>query len=283
MQKWLFPAYQGECYNAINLMRQAILVIKQLLIGVVFCILPSEVWASDQRREQEYAASFEKNNPVGQIIWLNAEQQRFLGLFTQAEKTDNTNAVIVLHDSGEQPDQLPLIHGLRVVLSQHNWSTLAIQCPLHEIGADTEDYYDLFDEARDRIQAAVTYLRDNGAKNIALIGYGSGAEMAAYTLSLDPNALLALVVISLPLPASNLQQAQIGTFIPKIALPFLDLYAEFDLPDVVNTARQRRMLAKDNPVYRQIMINGETHAYQQDPAIVIKRVYSWLDLMLNQK
>lgn len=257
-------------------------MIKRLLIGAVFCVLPFEVWASDQRREQEYAASLEKNNPVGRIVWLQAEQQRFLGLFAQAEKTDNTNAVIVLHDSGEQPDQLPLIHGLRVVLSQHNWSTLSIQCPLHEIGADTADYYDLFDKARDRIQAAVHYLRDNGAKNIALIGYGTGAEMAAYTLSLEPNALLALVAISLPLPASSLQQAQIAAFIPKIALPILDLYAEFDLPHVVDTAHQRRMLAKDNPVYRQIMINGENHAYQQDPAIVIKRVYSWLDLMLNQ-
>lgn len=257
-------------------------MIKQLLFWAVFFILPSGIWASDQKRELEYAASIEKNNTVGQIIRLQADKQEFLGLFTQAERTDNSNTVIILHDRGEQPDQLPLIHGLRSVLSQHNWSTLAIQLPLREIGAEAADYYDLFDEARHRIQSAVRYMRENGAKNIALIGYGTGAEMAAYTLSLEPDGLLALVAISLPLPASSLQQAQIAAFIPKIALPFLDLFAEFDLPDVVDTARQRRMLAKDNPVYRQVVINGETHAYQQDPTIVIKRVYSWLDLMLNQ-
>lgn len=257
-------------------------MIERLLIWAVLLILPTAILAGDQQREQDYAASLEKNNPVGQVIWLNAAQQRFLGLFTQAERTDNTNAVIVLHDRGEHPDQLPLIHGLRTVLSRHNWTTLAIQLPLREIGAGAADYYDLFDEARDRIQAAVNYLRDNGAKNIALIGYGTGAEMAAYSLSLDPDALLALVAISLPLPTSNIPPAQMATFIPKIALPFLDLYAEFDLPDVVDTALQRRMLGKDNPVYRQVKMYGQNHAYQQDPALVIKRVYSWLDLMLNQ-
>ena len=257
-------------------------MIERFLIWAVFLILPSEIWAGDQQRELQYAASLEKNNPVGQIVWLNSEQEPFLGLFTQAERTDNTNAVIVLHDRGEYPDQLPLIHGLRTVISQHNWSTLAIQLPLREIGAGADDYYDLFDEARGRIQASVIYLRDNGAKNIALIGYGTGAEMAAYTLSLEPDALLALVAISLPLPSSSVPPAQIATFIPNIALPFLDLYAEFDLPDVVDTARQRRMLGKDNPVYRQVKMYGQNHAYQQDPALVIKRVYSWLDLMLNQ-
>lgn len=263
-------------------MWRLIFVIERLLIGAVFFILPTALWASDQQREQEYAASIERYNPVGHIVWLNPEQQRFLGLFTQAERTDHKNAAIILHDFGENPDQLPLIHGLRRVLPQHNWSTLAIQLPLREIDAVAADYYDLFDEARDRIRAAVSYLRDNDAKNIALIGYGTGAEMAAYTLSLDPDALFALVAISLPLPSSRLPPAQMAAFIPKIALPFLDLYAEFDLPDVVDTARQRRMLAKDNPVYRQMKINGETHAYQQDPSMVIKGVYSWLDLMLNQ-
>ena len=105
--------------------------------------------------------------------------------------------------------------------------------------------------------------------------------MAVYTLHLDPEAVYALVAISLPLPNSNLSQVQVGDFIKDIALPFLDLYAEFDLPDVTESARRRRMLAKDNPVYRQIKINGENHAYRNDPDRVIKRVYSWLDLDLG--
>ncbi|QPK65540.1 DUF3530 family protein [Methylomonas sp. LL1] len=237
--------------------------------------------AGDQPRELDYAANLQRNLGMGQIVWLNAGDQKFLGLLTEAEKSDNSNAAIVLHDQGEQPDQQFLIHGLRTVLPQHNWTTLAVQLPLREIGAGAADYYPLFDEARERIRASVEFLRGKGAKNIAVIGYGMGAAMAAYSISLDPDALLALAAISLPLPDSDLPQAQIGQFIPKIALPFLDLYAEFDLPEVVDTARQRRMLAKDNPVYRQIRINGENHAYQHDPGMVIKRVYSWLALTLS--
>ncbi|MBS4049844.1 MAG: DUF3530 domain-containing protein, partial [Methylomonas sp.] len=105
--------------------------------------------------------------------------------------------------------------------------------------------------------------------------------MAAYTLSQDPKGLDALATISLPLPDSALPQAQIGGFIKNIALPFLDVYAEFDLPEVADTARQRRMLGKDNPVYRQIRINGENHAYRHDPMMLIKRIYSWLALSLG--
>lgn len=250
-------------------------------VCVALVVLAFAAQAGDQQRELDYAYNLQNFNTVGRVEWLKAGEQRFLGLFTQAEKTDNSLAVIVLHDMGDHPDQLPLIHGLRAMLPQHNWASLAIQLPLREIGAEADDYYALFDEARARIQAAVAFLRDNGAQNIALVGYGMGGAMAAYSISLDPDALFALVTISLPMPNSTMPQAQTGDFIKTIALPFLDIYAEFDLPNVSDTARRRRMLAKDNPVYRQIKINGENHAYQHDPTMLIKRVYSWLALSLG--
>ncbi len=237
--------------------------------------------ASDQQRESSYAQDLSATIVADRIVWLTAGEQRFLGLMTEAEKADNRNAVLILHDMGEHPDQQPLIHGLRTVLPEHDWTTLAIQLPLREMGAGAEDYFGLFDDAKSRIQAAVEFLRANGAHNIAVVGVGMGAAMAAYSIRIEPNGLFALVAISLPLPDSSLPQAKVGDFIKHIALPMLDLYAEFDLPDVVDTARQRRMLAKDNPVYRQIKINGEDHAYRYNPNLVIKRVYSWLDLNLR--
>lgn len=240
------------------------------------------VAASDQQREQGYARDLEQTMAIGQAVWLNdVGGHRFFALWTEADKDDNTNAVVVLHDFGQHPDQDPLVHGLRTTLPRHHWSTLAIQLPLREMGAGAAEYYGLFEEARGRIEAAVEFLRGKKAQNIALIGIGTGAEMAAYTLSLDPNALFALVTISLPLPKSQLPQAQIGDFIKAIALPFFDIYAEFDLADVTDSARQRRMLGKDNPVYRQLKINGEDHAYRQNPERVIKRVYSWLTVNLD--
>lgn len=251
-----------------------------LLIGLLFCFI--QVQAGDLLREMDFAGNIQRSHPIGQIIWLEAGQQRFLGLFTESEKTDNAAAVVILHDHGAHPDQLPLIHALRIVLPNHNWTTLSIQLPLREIGAGAADYDALFDDANARIQAAIAYLRQHGGKYIALIGYGTGAEMALYSLSQDANDLLALIAISLPLPDSGQRYARISDFIPKITLPFLDLFAEFDLPDVVDTARRRRMLAKDNPVYRQLEIYGDNHAYQHDHGMVIKRIYSWLDLTLSQ-
>ena len=250
-----------------------------ILCGLL--LLPHGVAASDRLRELDYASHLQGAISIGRAIWLMSDGQGFLGLLTEAEKADNSNAAIVLHDFGQHPDQQPLIHGMRTVLPLHNWTTLAIQLPLREIGAAAYDYYGLFDEARGRIRAAVAFLRNNGAQNIALIGIGTGAEMAAYTLSLDPDALFALVAISLPLPNSTLPQAQVGDFIKAIALPFFDIYAEFDLPDVIDSARQRRMLGKDNPVYRQLKINGDNHGYEHDPDRLVKRVYSWLALNLN--
>ena len=244
-------------------------------------LLTSAAKASDQQRELDYASQIQNAVLTGKVVWLTSSGQRFLALMTESEKADDTNAVIVLHDLGENPDQRPLVRGLRTVLPKHHWMTLAIQLPLREAGAKAEDYYGLFDEAHGRIRTAIAFLRDRGAENIALVGIGMGAEMAVYTLHLDPEAVYALVAISLPLPNSNLSQVQVGDFIKDIALPFLDLYAEFDLPDVTESARRRRMLAKDNPVYRQIKINGENHAYRNDPDRVIKRVYSWLDLDLG--
>ncbi len=246
-----------------------------------FWLISSAVYASDLQRELDYAASIESSSPVGRVVWLEANQKKFLGLFTDSEKTRNQQAAIILHDQGKHPDNQAVVHGLRTEMPMHNWATLSIQLPLREVGAVANEYYGLFDEAHSRILAAVKYLQDQGARQIALIGYGTGAAMAAYSLSLKSEDLLGLAAISLPMADSPLPQAQTGEFIRKIALPVLDIYAEFDLPEVVDTARQRRMLAKDNPGYRQKLLSGEDHHFQQDPALLVKQVYSWLTFILT--
>lgn len=237
--------------------------------------------AGDRQRESDFARMIEQTVSQGELVRLKAGDTEFVALFTEAEKADNAHSAIVLHDSGENPDQRPLIHGLRTTLPQHGWSTLSIQMPLREIGAKRDDYYPLFDEADSRIRAAVDYLRAKGAKDIALVGYGTGAAMAAYALSSNPDGLFALAAISLPLTESSLPQAQTGDFIKNIALPILDIYAEFDLPEVADTARKRRLSGKDNPVFRQVKVNGENHSFQHDPGMLIKRIYSWLTLNLS--
>lgn len=252
-------------------------------IFAVVALLALTANAGDKTREQDYAASLQRNPMMGKTVWLQAEGQTFFSLYTETEKTDNANAAIIVHDVGEHPDQKPLVHALRTVLPQHNWATLAVQMPLRELGASEADYYPLFAEAQGRIRAAVDYLQKNGAKNIAIVGYGLGALMAAYAVSEKPDNIRALATVSLAVPETAAPQAQTQAFIKNIALPFLDIYAEFDLPAVADTARQRRMAGKDNPVFRQVRMDGENHAYQQDHERLVKRVHSWLSSTFQQE
>lgn len=218
-----------------------------------------------------------------QLIWLKSGQSNFVGLFVAAEKTDNRQAAIILHDAGEHPDQQPLIHQLRSSLPLHNWTTLSLQMPIREAGAPIDDYFALFDEASGRIDAGIAYLLERGAKQIAVVGYGMGAAMASYSFQVKPTRIIGLALISLPLLESSLPQAKTGDFLQALNLPILDLYGEFDLPEVAVSAGQRRMIAKTNPVYRQLRIEGENHAYLNDPGLVVKRVYSWLALTASER
>ena len=57
--------------------------------------------ASDQQREADYASTLEQTLTEGQLVWLKAGDKSFVGLFTEAEKADNTHSAIVLHDAGD--------------------------------------------------------------------------------------------------------------------------------------------------------------------------------------
>lgn len=249
------------------------------------CLLASlgTGWAGDQVREHDIAVQLETSSRVGRAVKISVGSQAFLGFYTDAEKTDNRNVALILHDTDEHPDQEFVVHQLRSLLPQHNWASLSIQLPMREHGANQADYYPLFDEAKSRIEAAGEYLRQNQAETIVIIGYGLGGLMGLYTVNSQPEGWSALVTISLAIPESNLSQLQIGEFLKNIALPLLDVYAESDLPSVVDSARQRRLMAKQNPVYRQIRLDNEDHSFKNDPELLVKRVYSWLNLIHKQQ
>ncbi|WNB74942.1 DUF3530 family protein [Methylomonas koyamae] len=249
----------------------------------IFCLAAALPAAGDPRREQDYAEQIQRQLAAGRAVWLQAESRTFLGLYSDAEKTDNRDAVIVLHDMGGHPDQGPVVRGLRSSLPQHGWAVLAIQMPVRETGAGLDEYFALFDEAAARIDAAVAYLQQGGAKRIAVVGYGVGAAMALYRLSGKPDGVMAFAAISLPVADYPLPQGQSLEQIKRIGLPFLDVYAEFDLPAVLGSAWQRRMAGKDNPVYRQIRVDGEGHAYLQEHNLLLKRIYAWLAVTANEK
>ncbi len=251
-------------------------VIVWLLCSTQF--LDNLCWAGDEKREADFAESLNKTLAVGKVVWLEAKGKKFLSLYTEIEKINGNGMVIILHDIDGHPNQRQLIYGLRVSLPEHNWSTLALQMPLREAGVAKDEYYALFPEAAARIQAGISYAKNSGAQNIAVVGYGLGGLMGIYALSEQRAGIMSLVTISLPVPKTENKAGQTLDFIKKIDVPMLDIYGALDVSDVTGSARDRRLAAKENTAYRQIKINDEGHAYLHDEGLVVKRVYSWLTM-----
>lgn len=247
-----------------------------LMIFAVCLFMSIDGLASDGKREADFADEISKTLIIGKSVWLEAASRKFLAIYTETEKLAAQGAVIIVHDSGGHPDQQPLIHQFRTVLPEHGWTTLALQMPLREIGADKDEYYPLFPDARARIDAGIQYLKQNGAQTIVLAGYGLGGLMAVSALNQPMPDIKALVTISLPVPDTDSKTAQTLELIKKIKTPMLDIYGAPDVPDVVESARDRRVAAKENSGYRQVKIDDEGPLYLHDEGLLVKRVYSWL-------
>ena len=232
--------------------------------------------AGDDKREADFADGINKTLTMGKAVWLEAEGKKFLGLYTETEKIAGNGVVIILHDMDGHPNQQQLVYSLRVFLPEHKWTTLSLQMPLREAGVGKEEYYALFPEAAARIRAGINYAKSNGAETVVVAGYGLGGLMGVYALSEQGADIQALVTISLPVPITENKMAQTLEFIKKIRMPMLDIYGALDVSDVTESARDRRLAAKENEAYRQIKINDEGHAYLHDEGLLVKRIYSWL-------
>jgi predicted alpha/beta hydrolase family esterase len=251
-----------------------------LILILVGC--HSNCWASDELRELEYTEKIEASfsaSSIGKIVRLQIEKKKFLALYTETEEKENSGTAIILHSMGKHPDHATLIKPLRTYLPQHNWATLSLQLPVLSLSDKQKDYYPLFDAANARIQAGIDFLVSAKVKNIVLIGDGLGGMMAAYYLkkNADNINVQAIVAVSLNVPDSEKDQAQTLDFIDKIDLPFLDIFAEYDVTEVTSTARKRRISGKNNSSYRQFKIKGEGHKKQHDEGLVVKRIYSWIN------
>jgi len=249
-----------------------------------FCLaqlLSGVCWASDEKREADFAESINRTLTVGKAVWLEAGGKKFLGLYNEIDKVFGNGVVIILHDMGGNPNQKPLIDDLRATLPEHGWATLSLQMPIREAGAKQEDYYSLFPEAAARIRAGIDYVKGNGANSIAVVGYGLGGLMGAYAFNEKGLDIGALAVISLPVPKTEDKAAQTLEFIKKIKVPMLDIYGTLDMPEVTESARERRLAAKENTDYRQVKINDISHAHLHDEGLLVKRVYGWLGLIVE--
>ena len=253
--------------------------IQLLIIG--FMILQSSACASDLAKEKSWAEQVVEAILDGDAVWLNDGKSDFLGIYMSAEE-DRGRAVIVMHGTGIHPDWLQVIQPLRVGLAEHNWNTLSIQMPVLANDAEYIDYAPLYDEVGARIEAAIRYLKKQGAKKIVLIGHSQGSAMAAYYLSRTylsgrKPEVDGFVAIGMAAFADDERMDSIKS-LEKITLPVLDLYGSEDLDSILESVKLRAAAAKKagNENYKQIRIAGN-HFFDEHEDVLLETVADWLE------
>ena len=240
-------------------------------------VFSTGIQASDLAKEQRWADQVVDAILDGEAVWLNDGNNKFLGIDTEAGE-DKGRAVIVMHGTGIHPDWQQVIQPLRVGLTEHNWNTLSIQMPILPNEAEYPEYAPLYDEVAPRIDAAIKYLKDNGAKEIVLIGHSQGAAMTAYYLSTSKQDVKGFVAIGMASFADDPRMNSIKA-LEKIKLPVLDIYGNDDLEGIMKSVGARAEAAKKagNKNYTQQEVAGSNHFFDGKEDELVEAVAGWLE------
>ena len=238
---------------------------KYLLLLCFFCAAPALAQA-DYAREKRWADEITPAILVGDAVYLTQKSgHKFLAIHTANPKA--RAGVIVVHGMGVHPDW-NLINALRSQLSEQSYATLSVQMPVLAADAKGEQYPALFPEAVERLQAAVSYLRDKGHAKVAIVSHSMGARMANQFL-ISGGAIDAWV--SVGISTGVYLQAE------NFKAPVLDIYGEKDFPAVLQNAAQRADAIKRVRGSGQVSVAGADHYFNGTEAELVRHVKRFLD------
>jgi len=256
---------------------------KSLLILLIL-VYTSLVFATDEAKEQRWAAQVSDSLLTGDVAWLPRKSGKFLAIYTENQASKTKGAVILLHGIGAHPDWPEVIHPLRTTLPEFGWSTLSIQMPVLTNDKRAHDYMPLMDEVAERIDAAIKFLQQKKIYNVVIMAHSLGTVMSAHYLANTPDAKLrAYVGISMigsdqPKESKNASPPWNIKALETIKIPVLDIYGSEDNASVINSAKKRKNSAakNNNTRYRQVVIKGADHFYHGYETALLKRIRSWL-------
>lgn len=245
------------------------------LFSTALLAVSFSIHASDLAKEKRWADQVVDAILDGEAVWLHDGNSDFLGIYTEAVQNKG-RTVIVMHGTGIHPDWQQVIQPLRVGLTEHNWNTLSIQMPILANEAQYLEYAPLYDEVAPRIDAAIQHLKNNGSKDIVLIGHSQGAAMAAYYLSTSKQDIKGFVAIGMA-PFDKDPRMNSIQSLENIHIPVLDLYGDDDLKSVVTSIKQREAAAKKagNSNFKQIEITGN-HFFDGHEDALVATLAKWL-------
>ncbi len=232
--------------------------------------------ASDKAKEQRWANQIVDQLIEGEPAWLEAGEDRFLAILTEAEG-EPRGTVILMHGIGVHPNWPQVIYPLRTELPRLGWTTLSLQMPVLPNEAGSEEYIPLFAEVGPRIDAALAYLADRDLLPAALVAHSLGAGMAGYYLrgARPGGAVNAFVGIGIG-GRTDAGVNDAATSLAQIELPVLDLYGESDLDDVLAGVDRRFAAGSQNPRYEQRIARGANHFFDCHEAELVTTVDAWL-------
>jgi dienelactone hydrolase len=238
---------------------------KYLILLYFLCVTPALAQA-DYAREKRWADEITPAILVGDAVYLTQKSgHKFLAIHTANPKA--RAGVIVVHGMGVHPDW-NLINALRSQLSEQGYATLSLQMPVLAADAKGEQYPALFPEAAERLQAAVSYLRDKGHAKVAIVSHSMGARMANQFL-ISGGAIDAWV--SVGISTGVYLQAE------NFKAPVLDIYGEKDFPAVLQNAAQRADAIKRVRGSGQISVAGADHYFNGAETELVRHVKRFLD------
>ncbi len=245
-----------------------------LLAGALLAQVAGPTQATDVGKEQRWANQVEANLFDGDMVWLEADGHRFLGLLTEADAP--RGRVVIAHGTGVHPDWGQVVNPLRVGLVERGWTTLSIQMPVlaNEVGHD--EYQPVFVEAPARFEAAAAYFDD--AKPVYLVAHSLGAAMSTWYLSRAETVPYAgFVGIGMGGgPDSPFQEADNTRSLVGVNVPVLDLYGEADFDSVLGSVAARAAALASNPDPVQQMVAGANHFFDGHEAALVDAVAAWL-------
>jgi dienelactone hydrolase len=221
---------------------------------------------ADYAREKRWADEITPAILVGDPVYLAQKSgHKFLAIHTPNAKA--RAGVIVVHGMGVHPDW-NLINALRSQLAEQGYATLSLQMPVLAADAKGEQYPALFAEAAERLQAAVTYLRDKGHGKVTIVSHSMGARMANHFLA---NGGTVDAWVSVGISTGVYLRAE--TF----KAPVLDIYGEKDFSAVLQNAAARADAIKRVRGSGQVSVAGADHYFNGAETELVRHVKRFLD------
>ncbi len=247
-----------------------------------------------------------KSSDPNEIKWLRTPNEKFIALYNDDLTDTLRGGMILLHSMGGHPDWPDVISPLRRSLPKNGWTTLSIQLPTFNKGAQLSDYANTLNSVTERIKAAIENLRNIDNRNIVLLGHGLGSTMGVAFLANTPDSgITAFVGISMPDYLDGKEWMDLTKSIEKLNLPMLDIYGSNDLDSVIDNSEKRALAARRGGLkvsknrqliglnrsatangafskidgfitYRQFQIIGANHSFRGQERVLSKRIVGWL-------